>query len=33
VLVILVLIRWVVRAFRGMFSRAGKEIDLLINRV
>ena len=31
VLVILILIRWVVGAFRSMFRRARKEIDLLFN--
>src|SRR6202049_227959 len=31
VLVIVVLMRWVVGAFRSMFRRAGEEIDLLFN--
>jgi Domain of unknown function (DUF4126) len=33
VLVIVVLMRWVVGAFRSMFRRAGEEIDLLFNGV
>ena len=33
VLLILILIRWVVRAFSSMFRRARKEIDLLFNRI
>jgi hypothetical protein len=33
VLVVVVLIRWIVRALRNMLRRAGKELDLIVDKV